>query len=110
VRRLALQLVHMLPHERLEAYWLAEEYVAFIDYLLPRIKTGSRHDADQLDRSGGSLVLNFIEAASDNHRATKFVSFATPGAKFFRNEKLKSKCRMSFVRLTLQRALQCLSP
>jgi four helix bundle protein len=61
----------MLPHERLEAYWLAEEYVAFIDYLLPRIKTGSRHDADQLDRSGGSLVLNFIEAASDKSPGDK---------------------------------------
>jgi len=32
LRSLALQLVLMLPHERREAYWLAEEYVAFIDY------------------------------------------------------------------------------
>jgi hypothetical protein len=31
----------MLPHERLEAYWLAEEYVAFIDDLLPRVRTGN---------------------------------------------------------------------
>ena len=55
----------MLPHERLEAYWLAEEYVAFIDNLLPRVRRVSRHDADQLDRSGGSLVFNLMEAAAD---------------------------------------------
>ena len=61
----------MLPHERLEAYWLAEEYVAFIDHLLPRIRKASRHDADQLDRSGGSLVFNLIEAAADTSRGDK---------------------------------------
>lgn len=55
----------MLPHERLEAYWLAHEYVAFVDYLLPRIERRSRRDADQLDRSAGSIVFNFIEAAAD---------------------------------------------
>ena len=68
---LTLQLVLMLPHERLEAYWLAEEYVAFIDDLLPRVKTVSRHDADQLDRSGGSLVFNLIEAAADKSPGDK---------------------------------------
>ena len=61
----------MLPHERLEAYWLAEEYVAFSDHLLPRVKTVSRHDADQLDRSGGSLVFNLIEAAADKSPGDK---------------------------------------
>ena len=66
----------MLPHETLEAYWLAEEYVAFIDYLLPRIRRASRHDADQLDRSGGSLTFNLIEAAADTSPGDK--------ARFFR--------------------------
>ena len=66
----------MLPHERLESYWLAEEYVAFIDYLLPRIKRASRRDADQLDRSGGSLVFNLIEAAAEHSPGDK--------ARFFR--------------------------
>jgi len=61
----------MLPHEKLEAYWLAEEYVAFIDYLLPRIKKSSRNDADQVDRSGGSLVFNFIEAAAETSPGDK---------------------------------------
>ena len=66
----------MLPHERLEAYWLAEEYVAFIDHLLPRIRQASRNDADQLDRAGGSLVFNLIEAAADTSPGDK--------ARFFR--------------------------
>jgi len=35
LRTSAFQLILMLPHERLDAYWLAE-YVAGIDYLLPR--------------------------------------------------------------------------
>jgi four helix bundle protein len=61
----------MLPHERLEAYWLAEGYVAFIDHLLSRVKAVSRHDADQLDRSGGSLVFNLIEAAADKSPGDK---------------------------------------
>ncbi|MGQ0561198.1 MAG: four helix bundle protein [Gemmatimonadota bacterium] len=61
----------MLPHERLEAYWLAEEYVAFLDYLLPRIMAVSKHDGDQLDRSAGSLVLNLIEAAADKSPGDK---------------------------------------
>jgi len=61
----------MLPHERLEAYWLAEEYVAFLDGLLPRVKVVSRHDAGQLDRSGGSLVFNLIEAAAERSPGDK---------------------------------------
>jgi four helix bundle protein len=61
----------MLPHERLEAYWIAEEYVAFIDHIMPRIKATSRRDADQLDREGGSIVLNLIEAAADVSPADK---------------------------------------
>jgi four helix bundle protein len=65
----------MLPHERLEAYWLAEEYVAFIDYLLPRVSMVSRRDGDQLDRSGGSLVFNFIEAAADKSPGDKVRCF-----------------------------------
>lgn len=55
----------MLPHEKLEVYWLAEEYVAFIDYILPRIKAASKPDANQLDREGGSIVLNLIEFAAE---------------------------------------------
>ena len=68
---LGLQFWVMLPHEGLEAYWLAEEYVAFIDRLLPRVKRAERHDADQLDRSGGSLVFNLIEAAADKSPGDK---------------------------------------
>jgi four helix bundle protein len=61
----------MLPHEMLEAYWFAEEYVAFIDYLLPRIRRNSGHDADQLDRAAGSLLFNFIEASADTSPGDK---------------------------------------
>ena len=61
----------MLPHEKLEAYWLAEEYVAFIDHLMPRVRMASRSDADQLDRSGGSLVYNLIEGATDTSPGDK---------------------------------------
>ena len=71
MRSLMLQLVLMLPHERLDAYWLAEEYVAFLDRLLPRVRIESRHDADQLDRSGGSLVFNLIEAAANKSPGDK---------------------------------------
>ena len=61
----------MLPHEKLEAFWLAEEYVAFIDYMLPRIRLASKRDADQLDREGGSIILNLIEAAAELSPADK---------------------------------------
>jgi four helix bundle protein len=66
----------MLPHERLEAFWFADEYVAFIDYLLPRIRTASQSDADQVDRCGGSILFNFIEASADKSPGDK--------ARFFR--------------------------
>lgn len=55
----------MLPHERLEIYWLTEEYVAFIQYMMPRIRARSRHDADQLDREAGSMLLNLIEGTAE---------------------------------------------
>ena len=61
----------MLPHERLEAFWLADEYVAFLDCLLPRIKPVSKRDFDQLDREAGSIVLNLIEGAADHLPAEK---------------------------------------
>lgn len=61
----------MLPHEKLEAFWFADEYVAFIDYIMPRIKATSKRDADQLDREGGSIVLNLIEAAAELSPADK---------------------------------------
>ena len=69
----------MLPHERLDAYRLAEEYVAFIDCLLPRVYMVSRCDADQLDRSGGSPVFNFIEAAADKSPGDKVRPFRYSG-------------------------------
>lgn len=55
----------MLPHEKLEVFWLAEEYVSFIDYMLRRIRKASKPDGDQLDREAGSMILNLIEAAAD---------------------------------------------
>jgi len=61
----------MLPAERLEVYWLAEEYVAFLDHVLPRVRVLLRNDADQLDRSGGSLVFNLIEAAAEKSPGDK---------------------------------------
>jgi four helix bundle protein len=61
----------MLPHEKLEAFWFAEEYVAFIDHLLPRIRGASKRDGEQLDGSGGSIVLNFIEACTDHSPGDK---------------------------------------
>ena len=61
----------MLPHEKLRAFWLAEEYVAFLDYLLPRIIAVSKRDGDQLDRNAGSLLFNFMEAASDHSPGDK---------------------------------------
>ena len=61
----------MLPHEKLEAFWLAEEYVAFIDHILPRVILASKRDGDQLDRNAGSLLLNLIEAAADHSPGDK---------------------------------------
>ena len=61
----------MLPHERLDAFWLADEYVAFIDHLLPRIRAFSKADANQLDREAGSIILNLIEAAADTSPGDK---------------------------------------
>jgi four helix bundle protein len=66
----------MLPHEKLEAFWLADEYVAFLDDLLPRIRAVSSRDGDQLDRCAGSVILNLIEAAADHSPGDK--------ARFFR--------------------------
>jgi four helix bundle protein len=61
----------MLPHERLDVFWLADEYVAFIDYILPRIKSFSKADGNQLDREAGSLILNLIEAAAETSPGDK---------------------------------------
>jgi hypothetical protein len=61
----------MLPHEKLEAYWFADEYVAFIDYILPRIRAVSKPDADQLDRQGGSILYTLIEGSADLSPADK---------------------------------------
>jgi four helix bundle protein len=55
----------MLPHETLEAYWVAVDYVGLIDHVRPRIRRASRRDGDQLDGSGGSLLYNLIEAAAE---------------------------------------------
>ena len=86
----------MLPHERLEAYWLAEEYVAFIDHLLPRVQTVSRHDADQLDRSGGSLVFNLV--GSEEAPFIPWAGLRPP---------LKLHVRISRMQLSLRRFAQC---
>ena len=66
----------MLPHENLEVFWLAEEYVSYLDHLLPRIKALSTRDSNQLDRSAGSIILNMIEGAADHSPGDK--------ARFFR--------------------------
>jgi four helix bundle protein len=55
----------MLPHERLEVYWLAQEYVAFVDYLMPSFKRAPRNDVNQLDRAAGSIPYNIGEGCSD---------------------------------------------
>ena len=51
----------MLPYERLDVYWLADEYVAFIDYLLPGIKGLAPNDANQLDRAAGPIPYNITD-------------------------------------------------
>jgi four helix bundle protein len=61
----------MLPHESLEVYWLAEEYVAFIQHVHARIRRASKNDADQLDRQGGSMLYNIIEASADTSPGDK---------------------------------------
>ena len=55
---------------------MADDFVALIDYVLPRIRAASERDADQLDGSGGSLLYNIIEASADKSPGDK--------ARFFR--------------------------
>jgi four helix bundle protein len=55
----------VLPYERLEVYWLAEEFVAYVDYLMPRLRKKNRTDALQLDRAAGSIVNNICEGSAD---------------------------------------------
>ena len=86
----------MLPHENLDAFWLAEEYVAFLDYLLPRIKAASKADGDQLDRNGGSVLLNLMEAAADRSAGDK--------VRFFRYARREvNESYGVFVRITARR-------
>ena len=61
----------MLPYERLEVYWLAEEYVAFIDIVLQRLDRRFAVDADQLRRASGSIIYNIAEGAGDRSRADR---------------------------------------
>jgi four helix bundle protein len=61
----------MLPYERLEVYWLAEEYVAFIDLVLRRLSRKHATDADQLRRAAGSITFNIAEGASDRPRGDR---------------------------------------
>ena len=55
----------MLPYEKLEVYWRAQEYVAFVDYLMPSIKRAPRGDLSQLDSAAGSIPYNIGEGCSD---------------------------------------------
>ena len=64
----------VLPYERLEVYWLAEEYVAFVDYLLARMKPST--DTDQLKRAAGSIVFNIAEGAADRPRGDRIRIFS----------------------------------
>ena len=66
----------MLPHEALEVYWLADEYAAFCEHLLPRVMQVSRHDGDQLDRASGAIPTQITEAGSELSNGDK--------AKYFR--------------------------
>jgi four helix bundle protein len=67
----------MLPHERLQVFWIADEYVSWLDRdILPRIGAVSKRDFGQIDGSAGSLIYNIIEAAADKPPLDK--------ARFFR--------------------------
>jgi four helix bundle protein len=63
----------LLPYERLEVYWLAEEYVAFIDHVLRRLKRSP--DVNQLTRAAGSITFNIAEGASDRPRGDRIRMF-----------------------------------
>ena len=61
----------MLPYERLEVYWLAEEYLAFIDLVVQRLDRRFAWDADQLRRAAGSITYNIAEGAGDRPRGDR---------------------------------------
>jgi four helix bundle protein len=65
----------MLPYERLEVFWVAEEYVAFIDSLMPRVRLREPNDADQLDRASGSIPNNISEGCADRPRRERMRFF-----------------------------------
>jgi four helix bundle protein len=71
----SLRGVGVLPYERLEVYWLADEYVAFIDHILPRIRRKTPNDADQLDRAASSIPNNIAEGSADRSRADRIRFF-----------------------------------
>ncbi len=68
----------MLPYEKLEVYWLADEYVAFIDYILPGIQRSAPSDGRQLDRCAGSIPYNITEGCADRppKERARFFSYA----------------------------------
>ena len=61
----------MLPYERLEVYWLAEEYLAFIDGVVQRLDRRFAIEADQLRRAAGSITYNIAEGAGDRPRGDR---------------------------------------
>ena len=61
----------MLPFERLEVYWLAEEYVGFIDFVLRRLSARWATDSDQLRRAAGSITYNIAEGVADRPRGDR---------------------------------------
>ena len=69
----------MRPHEKLEVYWIAQEFAAFCAHVRPRIQNFSPADAHDLDKSSGSIPNNICEAANES----------SPGdiARFFRYAK-----------------------
>jgi hypothetical protein len=69
----------MRPQEKLEVYWIAQEFAAFCTHVRPRIQEVSPADAHDLDKSSGSIPNNICEAANES----------SPGdiARFFRYAK-----------------------
>ena len=88
----------MRPHEKLEVYWIAQEFAAFCAHVLPRIQKVSHADAHDLDKSSGSIPNNICEAANDS----------SPGdiARFFRSAKRETARHSGSSRAKREGALQ----
>jgi four helix bundle protein len=65
----------VLPYERLEVYWLAEEYAAFLKGLIAKIREVSDNEADQLERALGSMPNNISEGAAKLSRKERIRFF-----------------------------------